>query len=195
MEVKKNSAFKTIFFGPMKTGKTSIFYNYFYKEFKDIPDFLGFKTIKIPVGEFEISLNVFDFQGNEKYANIAPIYYMKTSVLILVFDITHYSSYERIPICFQKVKEHIDPLVTVLIGNKLDLENERVIEKEKAIDYAKEMGFLYFETSAKTGENIKEVFVEIAKKLKFLIEKNPEILEEKEEKEKKKRKKSENKCF
>lgn len=58
-----------------------------------------------------------------------------------------------------------EAIIIALAGNKLDLADQRAIETSEAEAYAKEAGLLFFETSAKSGDNVKELFSAIAKKL------------------------------
>ena len=69
-------------------------------------------------------------------------------------------SFNDIPKWINKIRElkHNKDFPIILIGNKIDLENERVINKEQGDKVAKDYKFDFYETSAKTGKNVKEAF-------------------------------------
>ena len=85
----------------------------------------------------------------------------------MVYAINDRDSYENIDEWLKELKKESNPdAKIILIGNKADLENERVVSYEEANKYAKDYKFiLFFETSAKTGLNTKKVFIEAAIKL------------------------------
>ena len=79
---------------------------------------------------------------------------------MLVYDITDHSSFENIENWLDKVKVNCPPnVVTMLVGNKCDLESDRQVSREEAEAYAKSNGMLFTETSAKSFINIEESFI------------------------------------
>lgn len=83
----------------------------------------------------------------------------------MVYSITSKESFDNIDTWLKELKLHSNPDAKVfLIGNKQDLEENRVVSTEQGNTYSKEFGFSYFtETSAKTGFNARNVFIEAAK--------------------------------
>ena len=78
-----------------------------------------------------------------------------------VFSITSQESFDEIEPTIQMIKgmkEHPIERIGILIGNKVDLEDDRQVSKEKGEELAKRYGIPFFETSAKTGENVEEMF-------------------------------------
>ena len=116
----------------------------------------------------EVNLEIWDTAGQERYANLAPLYYRAASCALVCFDVTSLASFERAKFWISELKSKAtDPMVVSVVGNKIDLreeENAVVVSTEEAEKYADEMGMLYCETSAKTGQGVLEVFTLLADK-------------------------------
>jgi len=94
------------------------------------------------------------------------MYYRGASAAIVVYDITNPDSFAGAKSWVKELQRRGDPSVVIaLAGNKADLEARRKVEAEEAQAYAAEQGILHLETSAKNANNVKSLFVEIAKKL------------------------------
>mmetsp|Transcript_23928 Transcript_23928/g.35371 ORF Transcript_23928/g.35371 Transcript_23928/m.35371 type:complete len:120 (+) Transcript_23928:519-878(+) len=94
------------------------------------------------------------------------MYYRGAAAAIVVYDITNQDSFTGAKSWVKELQRRGDPNVVIaLAGNKADLESRRKVEFEEANAYAEENGILHLETSAKNANNVKALFVEIAKKL------------------------------
>ena len=80
--------------------------------------------------------------------------------MIIVFDLTNESSFENVNEHLEKISKTWAPkgIRVYLVGNKSDLDTERKVSYEDAIEYATKMGFNYFEISAKSGFNVEKMF-------------------------------------
>jgi GTPase SAR1 family protein len=86
--------------------------------------------------------------------------------MIIAFDLTNQESFEGVKTWMNSIYKHSDPSIAkVLVGNKLDLEADRIVSKSDAQKIANEHGMEYFETSAKNNININEVMTHIMDKV------------------------------
>ena len=111
-------------------------------------------------------LSIQDTAGQERYRSLAPMYYRGATAAIVVFDITKKDSFNGAKSWVKELQRRGDQNVVIaLAGNKCDCESKRKVQTEEAMQYANDSGIIFMETSAKTDVNVKELFVEIAKKL------------------------------
>uniref|UniRef100_A0A6B2LM01 Uncharacterized protein n=1 Tax=Arcella intermedia TaxID=1963864 RepID=A0A6B2LM01_9EUKA len=108
----------------------------------------------------EIIVDIFDTAGMEEFTTVSDAYLSMSDYFLFMFSITNKSSLEEIEaaICnMSRVKEMVAPYPMVMVGCKGDLEEEREVSQNEIKQKAKEHNFQYFETSALTGHNVKEV--------------------------------------
>jgi small GTP-binding protein len=121
-----------------------------------------------------VKFEIWDTAGQERYHSLAPMYYRGAQAAIVVYDITNRETFNRAKMWLDELKRQGEPNVQVcLVGNKTDLESARQVPPEEAQSYAKGRPCLFFETSAKTGTNIKEVFEMLAKQLPTNLPQTP----------------------
>ena len=107
----------------------------------------------------QIKIQIWDTAGQERYRTLTKSYYKGAAGIVLTFDVTDEVSFSNVEYWIKKIKKHGDPYVKIiLLGNKIDLFNERVIPKEKSEELCAGFGIPYFETSAKESSNVDEVF-------------------------------------
>lgn len=165
-----DSSHHAIFLGDSAVGKTSIISQYIYNTSNSDHqptigvDFFS-KNIDIPDSNppRTIRMQIWDTAGQERFHAIIPSYIRNSTVVILVFDITSSSSFNNLVKWHQTVMNVADPNVSfIVVGNKVDLEDNRCISTEKAESYASSIKAKYIETSARTPINIDELFLLIA---------------------------------
>jgi small GTP-binding protein len=126
----------------------------------------AFLTQTVQLDESTVKFEIWDTAGQERYRSLAPMYYRGAAAAIVVYDITNPDSFTGAKSWVKELQRRGDPNVVIaLAGNKADLDSRRKVEFEEANAYAEENGILHLETSAKNANNVKALFVEIAKKL------------------------------
>ena len=148
--------------GDTPTGKTSLINYYIWLGFTDIPK-EGFDIYikKIKFRKKEYRLKIYDTAGQENYHNLALNIFKNCKGLILVYSIDNNNSFDNVK---NKWIKDIDDMFDVLkipiilVGNKKDLEKERIISEKEGLEIAKQKNYLFYETSAKTGENVNQIF-------------------------------------
>jgi len=159
---------KLVILGDVNTGKTSILVRLvkgLFVSYHEATIGASFLTKQLIVEDVPVKFEIWDTAGSERYYSLAPMYYRGAVAAIVVYDITSDESYERAIKWVAEVEQIDSKPVVTLVGNKIDLEKSRVIQTATARNYATENGLLFAETSAKTGEGIINIFVQIAKEL------------------------------
>lgn len=116
------------------------------------------KQITIDNYPIDITLFICDNPGNESFINLDINIIKSSNGILLVYDITDKNSFELLPKFLNSIKKlkNLQTFPVVLIGTKIDLLNQRAVEREVAQDFAEQHGLRYFEVSAQTGENVNE---------------------------------------
>jgi len=162
--------FKLVLLGESAAGKSSIVLRFVKDQFDDYRESTigaAFLTQTITLDDnTRVKFEIWDTAGQERYKSLAPMYYRNANCAVVVYDITQPSSLDKAKAWVKELQRQANEgIVIALAGNKKDLADRRAIETSEAEAYAKEAGLLFFETSARTNENVKELFTAIAKKL------------------------------
>jgi len=167
--------YKVVLLGNAAVGKSSIVLRFTNDEFSDgIGTTIGaaFSTMTINVDGRQTKFEIWDTAGQERYATLAPMYYRNAAGAIVVYDQTSMESFERAQTWIAQLRVSGNPNVVVaLAANKSDLP-DRAVDLNVARNYADESGLLFVETSAKTGHNISNLFVLLARRLPDVTAKN-----------------------
>lgn len=151
---------KVCIIGDSDVGKTSLSTRFCHGEFPEnsTPTIgASFLQKRVSVENCEINLQVWDTAGQERFRSMAPMYYRGAKAAICVFDVTNEESFDRIMNWLRDLKNHADPNVVICIaGNKCD--KEANFDLKRCEEYAQSVGANFFQTSARTGVNVDEIF-------------------------------------
>lgn len=193
-----NYIFKVIFIGSSCVGKTSLLTRFCDDVFTDSYQStigIDFRIKTLKMNDKVIKVQIWDTAGQERYQSIASSHYKGTHGVICVFDLTNKESFEKVKDNLAKCRSQIEipNECCILLGNKCDL-LRREITKEEADKLAEEINIKYFETSAKTGDNVSKIFESLChniiekknfnilnnvqEKRGFLVNRNGESVEE-----------------
>ena len=164
--IKPINKYKTVVLGDSSVGKSSIgmrFTSNKFNSFEEPTIGASFITRALELEGNKFSFEIWDTAGQERYRSLAPMYYRNAVFAIVVYDITSYESYDNAKVWINEVMIKEFTHVIILVGNKIDLNSERKVSEEEAEKYTKENNILFIETSAKSGENIEKVFINIIK--------------------------------
>ena len=159
-----NHSIKIILVGESSVGKTNICKRYCYNEYTDnsISTISVDVLIKIiEINNEKIKANIWDTLGQEKFSGLSLQYYRSTVGALFIFDLSNKNSFDKIDKWYENYKNYGDntDIIKFLIGNKSDLKTDRHVKRIDAEDKAKALLFDgYYEISAKTNENINEMF-------------------------------------
>jgi len=128
---------------------------------------VDFKIRTVELDGKTIKLQIWDTAGQERFRTITSSYYRGAHGIIIVYDITDVESFNNVRQWLFEIdrfaSEHVNKL---LVGNKSDLVNKRVVTKETATEFAEGLGIPFLETSAKNSTNVEEAFLTMAAQIK-----------------------------
>ena len=166
---KYDFLFKLLLIGDSGVGKTCILFRFSDDAFTSTfisTIGIDFKLKTIELNGKIVKLQIWDTAGQERFHTITTSYYRGALGVMMVYDITDKKSFDDITNWLRAIQEHANPNVEkMIIGNKCDMEDRRVIPKEKGEAVAKENDSLFLETSAKGNINIEEAFIQLAARI------------------------------
>ena len=172
--------FKILILGESEVGKTSLLLKYVDHVFPEqhiATIGVEYKDKFIIRDNYDIRLQIWDTAGQERFHSIAKNIYRNTNGVLYVYDITKRESFANIKGWIKDLQNVDVDIKGIILGNKSDLEENRVIQKEELADFSKKYKMPYLETSAKDNINVNEAFELIVDELlkdnnqSFLIEK------------------------
>jgi len=161
--------FKIVMLGDGAVGKTAMTtrftQNFFEQDYKrTIGSDFAIKRLDIPDIETRVTLQVWDLAGQPRFESVRQGFYRGARGGLLLYDVTRRRTFLNVEHWKEEAFSNLpNEIPLVLVANKVDLEESRVIPTEEGEEYAKEQGFIYVESSALTGENVEEAYATLCK--------------------------------
>jgi small GTP-binding protein len=149
--------------GGSAVGKTCIIRRYSNDTFVENPPSTtggSYSEKFVTIDNKDIQLNLWDTAGQEKFRAIGKHFYKDAYIIIMVYDISKKDTFEEIKeIWYPDVKQNGEKYgVLAVVGNKSDLYEEEEVSENEAKEFAKEIGAFFMLVSAKTGNNVNQLF-------------------------------------
>ncbi|KAK4781197.1 hypothetical protein SAY87_017303 [Trapa incisa] len=164
---------KLVVLGDMGTGKTSLVLRFIKGQFFDHQEptiGAAFFTQILSLTEATVKFDIWDTAGQERYHSLAPMYYRGAAAAIVVYDISNTDTFVRAKKWVQEVlRQGNRNMVMALVANKSDLEGKREVQNEDGEQFAQENGMFFMQTSAKTAQNVNELFYEIGERARHYL--------------------------
>ena len=155
--------FKIVLAGNTYVGKTSIADNFVDNIFKKNTDTtigVDFKSRIFQVDNIKFKIQIWDTAGQAKFRSICKSYYRCGDAILLVFDLSNYETFYDLRFWLQDISSGNPDASVFIIGNKADLPN-KVVKKEDIDEFINENNLNYIDCSAKTSENINNIFEQV----------------------------------
>lgn len=165
---------KFIIIGEAGCGKSCLLHQFTQNSFKEHSQHtigVEFSSRTINIGEKRVKLQLWDTAGQERFRSVTRSYYRGAAAALLMYDITSRASFLNLSRWLADARALASPqLVTVMVGNKTDREEEREVEWSEASKWAAENDVHFIETSSLTGDNIEKPFALAARAILLSIE-------------------------
>ena len=142
---------------------------------------IGMDLIKHEVrgSSYHCQLQIWDTGGHERFRSITGNYLRNSHMVLFIYDVTNLPSFQSIPLWMELAKGSVSPsTIFMLVGNKLDLSEERAVSQYDANSFALLYNMEYFECSASKGLNIIFLFNQIAKDLSYHFKDTNKVINE-----------------
>ena len=164
------SVYKVLLLGDSTVGKTCFLMRYTDNTFQEIHmSTIGLdyrlKSMTLKSGK-NVKVQIWDTAGQDRFRAITKNYFKGAHGIILIYDVTNEQSFDNVSNWINQIKEEASDKVTIfLVGNKIDDVENRKIQTESGKNLAENFQLQFYETSAKTGENVEKTFQALVEKI------------------------------
>ena len=159
--------FKVLLLGNSDVGKSSLLLRFVDKTWTDsfVPTIgVDFKVKTMEIGDKTVKMQIWDTAGQERFRNVVASYFRGSNGILLIYDVTNRDSFKNLDNWLEVIENNAsDNVLKILIGNKVDLVDDREIKKEEGQQFANRYNMQFIETSAKLDTNVSEAFETLAK--------------------------------
>ncbi|KAJ1656297.1 ras GTPase [Dispira simplex] len=135
---------------------------------------VDFKIRTIELEGKTVKLQIWDTAGQERFRTITSSYYRGAHGIIVVYDVTDTDTFNNVKQWLQEIDRYASEGVSkLLVGNKSDLEDKKVVQYNVAKEFADQLGVPFLETSAKDSTNVEQAFLTMAKQIKDIMDAVP----------------------
>ncbi len=152
--------FKLLIIGDSGVGKSCLLMQFSDNLLSDTTTTTGvdIRNCTVDVEGTKVKLQIWDTAGQERFRTMTSMYYRGTHGVIFVYDVTDADTFKSIKKWLHEIDQNCDRVSRVLVGNKVDDHEKKVVPLEEAQQFADQIGIPLYETSAKEGKNVEEVF-------------------------------------
>ena len=172
-----SNVFKILILGDAGVGKSCLLLRYTDNTYKDgFISTIGvdFKLKQLELDGKQIRLKIWDTAGQERFRTITSSYYRGADGIILVYDVTDVNALEGVRQWLNEINRYAaNEADRILVGNKIDNKADKKIDTETAAEFADGLGFSFFETSAKEGTGVEEMFRALTKQIMERVHPGP----------------------
>ncbi|ELU09827.1 hypothetical protein CAPTEDRAFT_21277 [Capitella teleta] len=156
--------FKLLIIGDSGVGKSSLLLRFSDNTFSGTyitTIGVDFKIRTVDINGEKVKLQIWDTAGQERFRTITSTYYRGTHGVIVVYDVSSGDSFANVKRWLHEIDQNCDVVNRILVGNKDDDPDRKVVLTQDARRFADQMGIQLFETSAKENINVEEMFLAI----------------------------------
>ena len=160
---------KFLLIGEQAVGKSSLINQYIEGKFEEnllCAAGLDLKKKIIKINDKSVKLMIYDSAGHERFRTLSKNQINSSKGILIVYDVTEKESFEALNFWMKSFKENANKdAICLIIGNKIDLKDKRIIEYNEGKNFAEKYGVKFIETSAKSAEGVNEAFYSVAKEI------------------------------